>query len=123
MTSQKHKNIFVSKGVQVVFALLVSALFVPAFAQQGSTRVTIGWKSIPDSVTFTSVLFDGSGLDETFPVHCYFKEIATVGNALGSVKCVGELYDVNTDFVSDAERIFLSRFSNRFKDTLYYEFV
>lgn len=94
-----------------------------AFPQQGSKTVKINWKPVPDSVSATSPLFEGEGYSELLPVSCYVKEIATVGNTLGSVKCVGELYDVNTDFVSDAERIFLSRYSNHFKDTLYYEFV
>ena len=122
MTSKKHIKNFVRKGVQAVLALLVSALFVPAFAQQGSTRVTVGWKSIPDSVTFTSVLFEGSGVEETFPVHCYFKELATVCSSKKAVGCVGVLYDADLDFVSNAEEVFLDKISPVIPDTLHYQF-
>ena len=122
MKPKKHHTKFVITGLQVSLMLLVSAFIDTAFAQSGNTRVTIGWQETPDSVTSTTVLFDGSGYDESYPFPCYFKELATVYSSKKTVRCVGNIYDADFDFVSHAEEIFLNRVGANIADTLRYQF-
>ncbi|MBR5028467.1 MAG: type IX secretion system sortase PorU, partial [Bacteroidales bacterium] len=90
--------------------------------QHASHSVAIEWKTIPDSVTATSVLFDNAGSCEEFPVKCYFKEFAAIGSSHVSPSCVGIIYDVHLDFVSKAENIFLEKTGPAIPDTLFYRF-
>lgn len=122
MKLKKHHTNFILTGLRVSLILLASAFIDTAFAQSGNTRVAIGWREIPDSVSATTVLFDGSGYDESYPFPCYFKELATVYSSKKTVRCVGNIYDAVFDFVSPAEEIFLSRVGAGIADTLRYQF-
>lgn len=121
MTQHTHNSIFVRTRPMVSFLLVATIALNMVFAQSG-TRVAIGWLGVPDSVTSTTVLFDGNGYDEAFPFPCYFKELATVCSSKKAVRCVGVLYDADLDFVSNAENVFLNKISPVIPDTIHYQF-